>query len=623
MTRAQIAAGSAVTVVCLCWWVTGVACLVSGCSPTGGHGGTPFDPPSTASGCVKDVANRRVANVQVVCGSAATVTDGDGLFQLDLPAGREHIIVFSREGYVTASTRVDVGESGHCDVPVTLMPMAAAQSLDASAGGVITGARNASITVPAGAFVNASGQAVTGRVDVRLTPFDPAVPEELAAYPGELRGLTLAGQTLPLVTYGVMDVTVTQGAEPLQVAPGQRITIQVPAPSRGPKPATSEVWIFDAPTSLWVQSELGDSVYDPQTDSYTADIGHLSPINIDQPIVPTCIWGLVKDAQGDPVRGAMVRAIPDSAGRISQDVTDVHGYFCMYVERNSDMRIEVWTRVSETCPTDLREDPYCVTTRRIHSGSGVVEGGYPSDCSGSCTQVPVITTEDLDPGPLDEAACIITGITSHPFWGTCAGSLGDFFSCFAPEGGCSYEIDPFNLLGTGFVLEFENGSKMEMEFSVFQGPVKKVYGPSARGNPLCGSIVADRGTTTITTASGSSYTIRVGKSGQMEMTCPDGLSFVITPDQAEFLAGCSGSSSADRSGVACEPKPGTLGAPCTFDADCTVAGLDCCGLIGGDQTCQIAALCDVLCDSDLNCAAPNVCCSAGYYNICLPVQACQ
>lgn len=604
-------------------WAVGIVCLLAGCPSNDGNGNPLPNGQANVIGSVKDVAGRRIANAHVACGGVATTTNNEGMFYLDLPVGPEHIVVVSCAGYVTAGVRVDVNETGSSYLPVTLMPMAEPQSLNASDGGVVTGARNASITVPPGAFVNASGRPVTGNVDVRLTPFDPATAAELAAYPGELRGLTLTGETLPLVTYGVLDITVTQNGQPLQIAQGQTITVQVPAPSKGDKPDTSEVWIFDAATSLWVQSEHGDAIYDPQTDSYIATIGHLSPCNIDRPIVPTCIWGLVKDAQGNPVAGAFVQAIPESAGRISSDYTDMYGYFCMYVERNTDMRIEVWTPISDSCPSAMRNDSYCVTTRSIHSGSGLAAGGYPADCSANCTQVPVITTEDVDPGPIDEAACVVASIADNPFWNTCASGLGDFYACYAPQGACFYEIDPFNPFGAGFVLEFENGSKMESEFSIFQGPVIRVYGPTAKGNPLCGTITGNDSETTITTASGSSYTISVSESGRMEMTCSGGFSFVLTPQQVEFLSGCNGSSSDDGSGVACKAKPGTLGAACTFDLDCTTPGLTCCGPIGGEQTCQIATFCDLLCDSDLDCEFPSICCSAGGYNMCMPAQACQ
>jgi len=608
--------------LCTCAAAT-VACLLSGCPAADSDGDLLPDGEANVIGSVKDVTGQRVANVQVTSGAASTATNGAGMFSFDLPVGQDRIILFSCEGYVTASKRVDVNETGSSYVPVTLMTMDAPKSLDASQGGVITGARNSSITVPPGAFVNAAGEPVTGSVEVRLTPFDPALAEELSAYPGELRGLTVASETLPLVTYGVLDITVTQNGQPLQIAEGQTIVAQVPAPSDGPIPETSEVWIFDAESSLWVQSEYGDAVYDPQTGTYIALIGHLSPCNIDQPVVPTCIWGLVKDVQGDPVAGALVQAIPESAGRISLDYTDAYGYFCMYVERNTNMRIEIWTPISDSCPAAMREDPYCVTTRSIHSGSGVVEGGYPSDCSGNCTQVPVITTEDVDPGPLDEAACVVAGVGDNPFWTTCASGMWDFYACYAPEGTCYYEFDPFDPFGSGYTLEFENGSKMEMEFSVLEGAVTKVYGPTDMGNPLCGTITGDGGETNITTDSGSTYTIRVSESGRMEIICPSGSSFVLTPEQVEFLNGCSGDSSGEGSGIGCEPKPGTLGADCTFDSDCTATGLACCGPIGGEQTCQIEQFCDLLCDSDQDCQDPYICCSAGGYNMCLPLDACQ
>jgi len=586
-----------ILVVFVCWGFVGL-CFQAGCAPTGGNGGQPSgDDQATVVGSVKDVTGKSVSNVQVSCGSAGTTTDQDGRFQLDLSAGDEQIIVFSRSGYVTSSVRVSVNET------------------------TITGPRNASITAPPNAFVDADGQPVTGEVEVHLTPFDPADLDELTAYPGELRGLTLDGETVPLVTYGLMDVTVTQDGQPLQIADGQAITVQIPAPTTdGNKPETSEVWIYNADSGLWIQSEYGDAVYDPQTDTYVAAVGHLSPLNVDRPIVPTCIRGIVQDADGDPVAGAQVRAVPTQAGRVSMDYTDAYGYFCMYVERNADMQLEIWTPVSDTCPESMRQGSYCVTARDLHSGSGTVQAGYPADCSTNCTVLPPITVETDDPGPLDEAACVVSSTTDNPFWGTCASGLTTFYECYAPQGRCYYEINPFDPFSS-FEIEFENGSRMESEYSALEGVVIKAYGPDSRGNPLCGTIGMEGNRTTITTPSGQTYTIEVTEDGQMEVGCPGGFEFVLDPAQVAMLSSCSGSYE-DGDGVACEPKPGTLGSDCTFDSDCTGTNLTCCGPPGGERTCQISSVCNFLCDDDWDCDQPNICCSAGNYNICMPASAC-
>jgi len=150
--------------------------------------------------------------------------------------------------------------------------------------------------------------------------------------------------------------------------------------------------------------------------------------------------------------------------------------------------------------------------------------------------------------------------------------------------------------------------------------VIRVYGPNGQD---CGTISSDEDGTTIKTESGQSYTIRVTESGGMEMECPSGLIFALSPEQVDFLAGCSATTEDDGSGVQCEAKPGTFGSDCVFDSDCTASGLACCGPIGEEKTCQISIMCEFLCADDWDCFGGDICCSAGGgYNICLPPQAC-
>jgi hypothetical protein len=243
----------------------GLACLLAGATQT--ESCCIF---TGVEGTVTDVAGSAIEGVQVTSGASIALTAGDGSYRMEMGPGEDQIVVFSRQGYVTSSWRVSVYDQQTTNLPVTMMAQAAAKTMNATTGATVTGARNASMTAPAGAFVDAAGNAVTGNVEVCLTPYDPSVSGELAAYPGELRGLTLTGETVPMVTYGVLDVTVRQNGEELQIASGQTITVQVPAPASGEKPDTAEVWIFDEETSLWVQSDQGDATYDAASNTYIA-----------------------------------------------------------------------------------------------------------------------------------------------------------------------------------------------------------------------------------------------------------------------------------------------------------------------------------------------------------------
>src|SRR5690606_3761308 len=101
-------------------------------------------------------------------------------------------------------------------------------------------------------------------VEVSLTPLDPSVPAELAAYPGDFSAETMDGASVMLETFGVMDVTIRQAGEELNVAPGRALTVRFPAPAgNAAPPAVAGLWSFDEARARWV--EEGSASYDADT----------------------------------------------------------------------------------------------------------------------------------------------------------------------------------------------------------------------------------------------------------------------------------------------------------------------------------------------------------------------
>ena len=575
---------------------------------------------SSVNGVIKNLSGKAIPDVSVqLVGGDATTTKNDGTFILPSDTGSDKIIIVSKIGYVKISKPVDVFADVTTTVVITMIAETAAQTLNSTSGGTITGPRNASINVPPGVFMNKNGRAITGDVMVSLTPLDPAVLAESMAYPGDMRGLTKGGEVVLLETFGVLDVTVRQNGEELQIRDGRTIQVQVPAPSLGTNPDSAQMWIFNEETGLWEESEDGLGTFDAATNTYTADIGHLSPLNVDEPVVPTCISGTIVDSEENPVGGAFVQAIPGFGG-ISSDYTDIDGNFCMYVERNQDMVLRVHTPLSESCPVEMQEDGVCVTTRAFRSLNSAIILGYPNDCSNNCKRIAVITTGDVDPGPLNEAACMVVAGVDNPFSGTCAFGLADMYDCFSPEGGCTYEMDPLNPSGATFEMEFDNGSKMESEFNVISGMQTKMYGPG--GIRLCGTMTYTESGTMIKTYSGQEYIVRTTDSGGMEIECNGGMTFKLTAEQMDSLAGCSGSMEDDGSGVVCEAKAGTFGADCTWDGDCIFSNSACCPPRGEDKTCAYDSMCTFMCARDSECDEASICCSVGAYSMCLPAASC-
>jgi len=583
-----------------------------------------FSPVSTAAvdGIIKDADGSLINEVTVKYGTFTTTSSSDGSYYFTASPGKDQVVVFSHEGYVTISRFVNIFSGSTTHLYVTMLKETNPVTLDSSVGGTISGERNASAAVPENAFVDDQDNPVSGTVNIHLTPFDPSIQQEAAAYPGNLRGRTMEGKIVPLETFGVLDVTARQNGKTLRLKSGKTIDIRVPAPSNGVVPATSQMWTFDEETALWIQNPT-DGTYDTATHTYLASVNHLTSLNCDRPREPTCITGLVLDANNNPVNGAFVEAIPTTGGE-SSDYTDKDGYVCMYVERNAQMEIKVTIPLTETCPETMRDGNKCVTTRFIMTGGDTVSGEYPANCSKNCKKIRTVVIGKEDPGPLNEAECqlAVGSGSNNPFSLSCAEGLTDFYKCFAPEGACTYEMDPFSP-SSPFILTFANGSKMVSEYDIISGMQISVYGPEP-SNTLCGTMTTSESGFTITTASRKKYTFRTTDSGSTEIECPDGYIFTLNAAQVNALSGCNGTTQSDGSSVECKAKSGTFLAECAFDWDCNF-GYKCCGPFLGKNVCLLPDLCSIICSNDSDCPTiSDICCNAGTgFNMCLPVEACS
>ena len=184
------------------------------------------------TGLVKGLDGLALAGALVsVQGSNASATsDAQGRVSLTLGVGVDAPLRVSRSGYAD-QTRVlnlpaTTGTDGYFEV--ALMQRAAAQTLpDATVGGALTGTDGARITLPPASLVDAAGTAVTGAVEVTMTPVD-INSAALPAFPGRFDGLNGDGSRTPIVSFGTVEFTLSQGGRALQLKPGARATLELP-----------------------------------------------------------------------------------------------------------------------------------------------------------------------------------------------------------------------------------------------------------------------------------------------------------------------------------------------------------------------------------------------------------
>jgi hypothetical protein len=247
--------------------------MVAGCK----RGSMPSSSSATITGIVTDSTGAVLSEVHVLAGSAATTTGRNGTFLLAVDPQSALVVALSKAGYLESSKGVVATAGTTSRVAAALMAMAAPVTLDATTGGSVTGDRGASLTAGPGVLVDTRGSPVRGPVEVSLTPLSPAIPGELAAYPGALVGSYHSGAPVPLRTFGMLDVTVTQNGRLLQVAAGKTVAVTIPVadpPGRRAAsdtyPKTEGLWSFNLATAIWDHEGLARLV----GSTYEAQLSH-------------------------------------------------------------------------------------------------------------------------------------------------------------------------------------------------------------------------------------------------------------------------------------------------------------------------------------------------------------
>jgi hypothetical protein len=595
----------------------------------GGAGAGGNSSSAVVTGAVVDTSGAPLAGVTVTAAGLTGVTAADGTATLALPSGGTTVVVFSKAGYVDGCQAVaaTVGQTSY--VEVAMMAQSASQPLDATNGGTVSGPGGSSLTAPAGAFVDASGNAVTGLVDVALTPLDPTNPAQLAAYPGDLMARRLDSSIAVLHSYGVLDIDVRQNGAKLQVATGKTLTASIPGAAKGALPAASTLWSFDETTGLW--KEESATALQTGSNLYTATLPHLSIWNIDDAVLAGyagCISGTVVDAHGTPVAGATVEAVDSAQGGLdSAGSTDVFGHYCLITFPGAQ---------TEVVASKLGQSGI------IHPVSGGAGGG-PLCSPSSCGQAPNIVIGHGDAGtdgPDGAAGPSCASLSMGADGGDggsavtaafpdCAKPVGEFFNCFDPGSGCTSTTDATTQIQT---MTYSNGSKEVITLIGASEANIDFYGPS--GTP-CGSEQL------VSTSNDVKFILQAGifiashTASQTVITCPDNTMVAIPNTGTDVVQACGGfgpGGGGGGGGGSCPPfgEPGT---PCTGPSDCGGDMMTICCLATAGNVCEVQAACSVY--QQLGCSEAagqpcpgGICCpeTGLNVNICLqsspPLTAC-
>jgi Carboxypeptidase regulatory-like domain len=556
--------------------ITLLACSSDDDSKGGGGGGASAKV-TALRGTVKSSSGGALANVKVTSGKVSATTDAAGRYELKVAAGTNRVR-FSLEGYVDGLRSATLVKNAPTQLDISLLPLAPPVKLDASSGGMASGERGAAVRVPEGAFVDASGKAVSGMVDVYLSPLDPSNADELAAAPEFVTEKD--GDTQLLESMGMVDIQVRQNDAKLAVASGKALELSIPVPEGVEPQPTIDLWSFDEDKGAWVNE--GKATYDEGTRTYVGTAKHMSLWNADQVYTATCVCGVVEETGKGALPGARIEASGVSYFGSSSAQADSDGRFCIAVRKDSTVDIaayhastggetkRVQSKSEDTLVPPRASDPRCEDAGTWH----VTKDVFVSS-SGEVTKC---------------------GDVENPFANSCAASLGEVFgSCYKPVGDCTIKFN-----GTSSRIEYSNGS-----YSEGTATGSSYYSSAGK---LCATVSYDATSTddirVVYTIPGKGmYTMTVGNmgTGDFVIQCPDGKETRVTTEQQQALDACASPESMGEQAAECKIESEGLndagvGIPSTCDSnsECTGDDMVCCDLGSSVSFCFDKATCDLI-----------------------------
>lgn len=293
----------------------------------------------TLIGIVYDTdSGATLGGVSISVGDKSLVSNDQGYFVIDqLIESNEAVVKFAKEGYVLTSEIVTIRKGANSDINVYMRKLSDPITLDSTNGGTVQNG-NAAVTIKGGDLIDENAQPYHGTAHINLTPFDPTTESGREAFPGEFEGIKLDGTVEPLLSYGYVDITVTDGNNHhLQLKNGAKAQISIPIPAslQADAPDTMPLWWFNPDDGKW--HEVG--VMTRNGGLYNGEIEHFSIYNSDVGYTRSYVKGRLVDCNtGYPVtcgRIDIVGVSPRNCWKSGETCTPSNGLFEVPVDANA------------------------------------------------------------------------------------------------------------------------------------------------------------------------------------------------------------------------------------------------------------------------------------------------
>jgi hypothetical protein len=207
------------------------------------------------------------ANIKIAGQSFTTDIAGKANFSVNIPQNAQYVVVqIEKAGFVSQSLRVKATELESISANLIAVKNVIEVPAIEKAQIIESSELNASIAIPANAFVRPNGQVAIGKVIVEFSPWD-IQSDDLNAMPANGVAQNAQNQIVDLISAGMISATFkNEQGETLQLAKGKKADLMMDLPVNSIADQTMTVgtqipmWYFDEAKGLWVEEGVGHVV---------------------------------------------------------------------------------------------------------------------------------------------------------------------------------------------------------------------------------------------------------------------------------------------------------------------------------------------------------------------------
>ncbi|HPQ71110.1 MAG TPA: carboxypeptidase regulatory-like domain-containing protein [bacterium] len=265
-------------------------------------------------------------------------TDDNGYFVIiGASVGEEMDVRFDKDGYARTHKPVNLMEGilSSMETKMKKVQRLGKRSSDEDLDEQLDdGSR---VSIPPGALVDPDGNVATGAMDIAITGLRVETVD-IDAAPGNFFGRDEDGGESKIESFGMIDMNFSQNGQALQLAPGETAQVEFEVGTLGRIAGdVIPLWYYDSDAQKWMREGECEVMEtdDEGTLACVGEVSHFSTWNADHAFEATCIKGVVRDAEGEPLGGACIHTQGRDYGGTDRTNSNPDGAFMVLVKTNS------------------------------------------------------------------------------------------------------------------------------------------------------------------------------------------------------------------------------------------------------------------------------------------------